>query len=78
VRFAELRFRLSIAQMPPEEIRAVIDTWAEQSAELGALPDINSVIVFENHGEAMGASNPHWSPAALQRTIDLVTGEPLS
>lgn len=64
------RHDLSIAQMPPAEIRAVIDTWAEQYSELGALPDINSVIVFENHGEAMGASNPHphaqiWANASI-------------
>jgi UDPglucose--hexose-1-phosphate uridylyltransferase len=64
------RHDLSIAQMPAAEIRAVIDTWAEQYTELGALPDIASVIVFENHGEAMGASNPHphaqiWANASI-------------
>ncbi|MGD0473261.1 MAG: UDP-glucose--hexose-1-phosphate uridylyltransferase [Candidatus Velthaea sp.] len=64
------RHDLSIAQMPAADIRGVIDTWAEQYAELGALPDINSVIVFENHGEAMGASNPHphaqiWANASI-------------
>jgi UDPglucose--hexose-1-phosphate uridylyltransferase len=64
------RHDLSIAQMPAAEIRGVIDTWAEQYTELGALPDINSVIVFENHGEAMGASNPHphaqiWANASI-------------
>jgi UDPglucose--hexose-1-phosphate uridylyltransferase len=64
------RHDLSIAQMPAAEIRTVIDTWAEQYTELGALPDIHSVIVFENHGEAMGASNPHphaqiWANASI-------------
>jgi UDPglucose--hexose-1-phosphate uridylyltransferase len=64
------RHDLSIAQMPAAEIRTVIDAWAEQYVELGALPDINSVIVFENHGEAMGASNPHphaqiWANASI-------------
>jgi UDPglucose--hexose-1-phosphate uridylyltransferase len=64
------RHDLSIARMQTREIRGVIDTWAQQYAELGAHPDINSVIVFENHGAAMGASNPHphaqiWANASI-------------
>jgi UDPglucose--hexose-1-phosphate uridylyltransferase len=64
------RHDLSIAKMPAAEIRGVIDAWAQQYAELGARPEINSVIVFENHGEAMGASNPHphaqiWANASI-------------
>ena len=64
------RHDLSIAQMATPEIRGVIDAWAQQYTELGALPDINSVIVFENHGEQMGASNPHphaqiWANASI-------------
>jgi UDPglucose--hexose-1-phosphate uridylyltransferase len=60
----------SIAQMTPAEIRTVIDTWAGQYAELGARPEINSVVIFENHGAAMGASNPHphaqiWANASI-------------
>jgi UDPglucose--hexose-1-phosphate uridylyltransferase len=45
--------------MPPAEIRRVVDTWAEQTEELGALPYIGHVQVFENRGAMMGASNPH-------------------
>jgi UDPglucose--hexose-1-phosphate uridylyltransferase len=64
------RHDLSIALMTAADIRGVIDTWAEQYVQLGALPDINSVIVFENHGEQMGASNPHphaqiWANASI-------------
>ena len=36
---------------------ASIDVWADQTAELGA--EYRWVQVFENRGEAMGASNPH-------------------
>jgi UDPglucose--hexose-1-phosphate uridylyltransferase len=43
---------LSLAQ-----IGAVIDTWAEQIAELGAT--YANVQVFENKGATMGCSNPH-------------------
>ena len=37
--------------------RALVDTWAAQSAELGAL--YPSVQVFENKGAMMGCSSPH-------------------
>ncbi len=53
------RHDLSIARMSTAAIRGVIDAWAEQYVELGADPAIASVVVFENHGDAMGASNPH-------------------
>ncbi len=64
------RHDLSIAGMTVPAIRSVIDTWADQYVELGAQPEIRSVIVFENHGAAMGASNPHphaqiWANASL-------------
>ena len=45
--------------MSVEEIAAVVDIWAREYAELGSLPYINYVQIFENRGEAMGCSNPH-------------------
>jgi UDPglucose--hexose-1-phosphate uridylyltransferase len=45
--------------MDASSIRAVVDVWAEQYKELGAMPNINHVEIFENRGEMMGASNPH-------------------
>jgi UDPglucose--hexose-1-phosphate uridylyltransferase len=39
------------------DIRRVVDVWGEQVTELGA--QYQWVQVFENKGEAMGASNPH-------------------
>jgi UDPglucose--hexose-1-phosphate uridylyltransferase len=53
------RHDLTLAQMGVAEIRPVIDTWAEQVAELGQRPDIGYVQVFENKGAMMGCSNPH-------------------
>jgi len=49
-------------------VRRVIDVWAEQTAELGRR--WRWVQVFENRGEAMGASNPHphgqiWAGSAV-------------
>jgi UDPglucose--hexose-1-phosphate uridylyltransferase len=51
------RHDLDLAQMSTEEIRPVVDLWCDQTAELG--PRYRSVLVFENRGAEMGASNPH-------------------
>jgi len=53
------RHDLTLARMDTGDIRAVVDTWAAQYAELGALPFVNHVQIFENRGAMMGASNPH-------------------
>ncbi|GAC1446338.1 MAG: UDP-glucose--hexose-1-phosphate uridylyltransferase [Pyrinomonadaceae bacterium] len=53
------RHDLTLARMSVGEIRQVVDVWAEQFVELGALPFIGSVQIFENRGAVMGASNPH-------------------
>jgi UDPglucose--hexose-1-phosphate uridylyltransferase len=64
------RHDLTLGRMPAEAVRGVIDLWAEQADELGAT--YRWVQVFENRGEAMGASNPHphgqiWAGTALPR-----------
>jgi UDPglucose--hexose-1-phosphate uridylyltransferase len=53
------RHDLTIARMSIAEIREVVDTWIAQYRELGELPFINWVQIFENRGAMMGASNPH-------------------
>ena len=53
------KHNLTLAKMSPVEILSVVDLWAEQTAELGSLGFIQSVQIFENRGEMMGASNPH-------------------
>ena len=53
------RHDLTLPEMAVSEIRAVVDVWAEQISELGSLPGINYVQLFENKGEVMGCSNPH-------------------
>lgn len=46
-----------LADMSHPEVRAVVDTWAAQDAELGERwPWVQ---IFDNRGTAMGASNPH-------------------
>lgn len=53
------RHDLTIARMSTAEIARVVGAWADQYQELGALPFINWVQIFENRGALMGASNPH-------------------
>ena len=33
--------------------------WQQQYLDLGARPEIEHVLIFENKGEAVGVSNPH-------------------
>ncbi len=53
------RHDLTLAELPVEDIRAVVDTWVAQCEELGARDDISYIQLFENKGEIMGCSNPH-------------------
>jgi UDPglucose--hexose-1-phosphate uridylyltransferase len=53
------RHDLTIAGMDVPGIRLVVDTWTDQYLELGAVPFVNWVQIFENRGAQMGASNPH-------------------
>jgi UDPglucose--hexose-1-phosphate uridylyltransferase len=62
------RHDLTLAAMAEADVRRVIDVWADQTDELGRT--FQWVQIFENRGEAMGASNPHphgqiWAGAAL-------------
>jgi len=53
------RHDLTLPELEPAALRQVVDTWAEQTEELGARPFINHVQIFENKGAMMGCSNPH-------------------
>jgi UDPglucose--hexose-1-phosphate uridylyltransferase len=53
------RHDLTLGAMEPDAIRRVVDLGGEQTAGLGALPEIRHVQIFENCGAMMGASNPH-------------------
>jgi UDPglucose--hexose-1-phosphate uridylyltransferase len=62
------RHDVPLGGMSREALAAVVDLWAAQTAELGAR--YRWVQVFENRGDAMGASNPHphgqvWAGSAL-------------
>jgi UDPglucose--hexose-1-phosphate uridylyltransferase len=45
--------------MKQEEVRRVVEVWTRQYQELGEVPWVKHVQIFENRGTLMGASNPH-------------------
>ena len=51
------RHDLTLAEMPAESIRKVIDAWSDEILELGK--KYRWVQIFENKGSIMGCSNPH-------------------
>lgn len=53
------RHDITIPEMDEEEIGEVVDVLTDQWEEIGSLPFINYVQIFENKGEMMGCSNPH-------------------
>ncbi|MBN2365878.1 MAG: galactose-1-phosphate uridylyltransferase, partial [Calditrichaeota bacterium] len=53
------RHDLTLPEMTKEEIRTIVNTWVNQYDELGSMPEINHVQIFENKGIMMGCSNPH-------------------
>jgi UDPglucose--hexose-1-phosphate uridylyltransferase len=64
------RHDLTLAAMKVDEIQPVLATWIEQFRELSSMPEIQHVLIFENRGEMMGASNPHphcqiWATASI-------------
>jgi UDPglucose--hexose-1-phosphate uridylyltransferase len=59
----------------PAGARKVIDVWAERSAALGARPDIDYVLVFENRGPEVGATIAH--PHGQIYAFDFVPEAPL-
>lgn len=68
------RHDLTISAMTVDELRQVSDVWVAQFQELGELPTINSVQIFENRGAMMGASNPHphcqiWAEQSLPNEV---------
>lgn len=49
----------SLATLGAARARLVIDLWADRTSELGARPDTEYVLCFENHGAEVGATIPH-------------------
>ena len=50
---------LTVSRMSVPDLEKVVAVWVEQYSELGKIPFVKSVQIFENRGEMMGASNLH-------------------
>ena len=50
---------LTLAELSKDQVTELLRTWQEQYLDLGARPEIEHVLIFENKGEAVGVSNPH-------------------
>jgi UDPglucose--hexose-1-phosphate uridylyltransferase len=53
------RHDLTLAEMPVARIADVVETWRQQTRDLGARPEVAQVLIFENKGQVVGVSNPH-------------------
>ena len=58
---------LTLAQLPVERVRLLVDVWADRYADLGSRPDVEYVYIFENKGEEVGVTlhHPHGQIYAL-------------
>jgi len=50
---------LALAELGQQQIENLLSVWQQQYRELGQIPEIKHVLIFENKGEAVGVSNPH-------------------
>jgi UDPglucose--hexose-1-phosphate uridylyltransferase len=48
-----------LSNLPPAQVRRVVDLWAERTDVLGSRNDIAYVLVFENNGAEVGATIAH-------------------
>ena len=53
------KHNLTLAELAPAEIEALLQVWQAQYTELAALPEVAHVLIFENKGTAVGVSNQH-------------------
>ena len=49
----------TLAELPTDAVRELLECWQQQYRELGARPEVCHVLTFENKGAVVGVSNPH-------------------
>ena len=68
----------SVASLPVERVRTIVEAWADRTAELSALPGVAQVFPFENRGLEIGVTleHPHGQiyayPYVTPRTAQLL------
>jgi len=53
------RHDLAFADLTPDEVRLVVEAWADRTVELCARPDVRQVFCFENRGVEIGVTQHH-------------------
>jgi UDPglucose--hexose-1-phosphate uridylyltransferase len=53
------RHDATLATLPVEAVREVVEVWRRQTIDLGKRSEVKHVLCFENKGEVVGVSNPH-------------------
>jgi UDPglucose--hexose-1-phosphate uridylyltransferase len=58
---------LTLARLPAERVRLLVDVWADRYQELGSRAEVAYVYIFENKGEEVGVTlhHPHGQIYAL-------------
>ena len=49
----------SLAALPPERMRTVLEAWVDRTVALSALPGVEQVFCFENYGKEIGVTLRH-------------------
>jgi UDPglucose--hexose-1-phosphate uridylyltransferase len=49
----------TLAELDVAQIASLLTVWQDQYSDLGARPEVDHVLVFENKGEVVGVSNAH-------------------
>src|SRR5713226_4573404 len=59
--------KLTLAQLPADRVRLLVDVWADRYRELGSRAEVAYVYIFENKGEEVGVTlhHPHGQIYAL-------------
>jgi UDPglucose--hexose-1-phosphate uridylyltransferase len=53
------RHDATLAVLPADSVREVVEMWRKQTFDLASRPEVNHVLCFENKGDVVGVSNPH-------------------
>lgn len=53
------KHNITLAEMPENEVKDVIQLWKNEYSELSSHELIHNVLIFENKGKVIGVSNPH-------------------
>lgn len=71
------RHDLTLADMPAQHIRKIIEVWAQRTTELGSSDFVKYVYIFENKGKEVGTSleHPHCQIYALPFVPPVVARE---